>query len=59
MASLTLTIGAEGTDQEKLNAVCLALTRHMREEGKRHRRNVATYEMTIAIQAEIDGLSWE
>ncbi len=52
-------IGAEGTNQEKLDAVIRALVDHMKQAGRRHRYNQATVDAAAAIQAEIDGMTWE
>jgi hypothetical protein len=51
-------IGATGTAQQRLNAVVASLASHMRDNGVRHRHNVATAEAAAAIQAEIDALTW-
>lgn len=51
-------IGADGTNQEKLDAVVRSLVAHMRYEGRRHRHNRAAVDAAAAIQAEIDGLDW-
>jgi len=52
-------IGATGTNQEKADAVVLALVRHMQQEGQHYRRNEAMKAAVVAAQAEIDALTWE
>lgn len=52
-------IGASGTNQQKADAVVLALVRHMQAEARRHRNNTATAEAMAVIQEEISGLAWE
>lgn len=52
-------IGADGTNQEKADAVVNALVRHMIEEGKRDHRNAAMATAAATVQAEIDELTWE
>jgi hypothetical protein len=52
-------IGAVGTNQQKLDAVVLALVKHMQREARLKRYNTATTDAAAAIQTEIDGLTWE
>lgn len=51
-------IGAQGTDQEKLDACVAALVLHMQEQGRRQRSNTLQAEAVAAAQAEIEGLEW-
>lgn len=52
-------IGASGTNQQKADAVVLALVRHMQEEARRIRGNTAMAEAVTAIETELGGLTWE
>lgn len=52
-------IGAEGTNQQKADAVVLSLVRHMQQQAQRHRSNEAAGEAIATAQAEIDALTWE
>ena len=52
-------IGAEGTNQEKADAVVRALVKHMQEQARRQRSNTATVEALAEIEAEIAVLVWE
>ena len=51
-------IGASGTNQDKADAVVVALGRHMTEVAQRQRTNAAKSEALVNLQAEIDALAW-
>lgn len=52
-------IGATGTNQQKADAVVLALVRHMQQEAQRQRYNQGVGDAVAELQTEIDGLVWE
>lgn len=52
-------IGANGTNQQRANAVVAALVRHMRDQAHRQRTNEITSQAVADIAAELAVLAWE
>lgn len=52
-------IGASGTNQQKLNQVMAGLVKHMQQQGRQHRGYLLQQEAMTAAQAEMDALWWD
>lgn len=59
LAQYAASLGAEGTNQEKMDAVVRGLVEHMKQQGRRHRHNQAATDTAATIKTELDALSWE
>lgn len=51
-------IGATGTNQQKADAVLVALAQHMRQEAHRHRNNVTVAQAMADLVTELASVEW-
>jgi phage-related tail protein len=59
LADYADSLGATGTNAQRIDAVLVGLVRHMQEQARRHRRNTQTVTALAAIESELNGLAWE